>query len=319
MISSTESAVPAFTRLRLFLALSRTLHGGLDMAAPFLAALLWLGGFPSLSVGLIGAGTVFAGYTAVYALNDLLGYRLDRDKLRLQLGEDADGLSYLDAALMRHPLAQGALSFTEALAWTFFWAILAIIGAWMLNPLCVIVFAGASLLEALYCLLFKVTPLRTLVNGAVKTAGPLAAVLAVDPSPSPGLLALLLGCLLLWEVGGQNIPADWSDLETDRSLAARTIPVVFGTRIAARISLVSLAAALLTSLILFAVSPLAAPWWLIALIAGIGSFLLIAPAYRLLVRSRVEDAMHLFNRASLWPLSLLLAGLLGVLVSGISL
>jgi len=311
---STESAVPAFTRLRLFLALSRTLHGVLDMATPFLAALIWLGGFPSLSVGLIGAGTVFAGYTAVYALNDLLGYRLDRDKLRLQLGEDAEGLSYLDSALMRHPLAQGALSFGEALAWTLLWAFLAITGAWILNPLCVVVFAGASLLEALYCQLFRVTPLRTLVNGAVKTAGPLAAVLAVDPSPSPGLLALLLGCLLLWEVGGQNIPADWSDLETDRTLAAKTIPVVLGTRVAARISLASLAAALLTSLILFAVSPLAAPWWLIALIAGIGFFLLIVPAHRLLLHLRVGDAMHLFNRASLWPLSLLLTALLGVLV-----
>lgn len=315
MASSTQTAIPAFTRLRFFLALSRTLHGGLDMAAPFLAALIWLGGFPSLSVVLIGAGTVFAGYTAVYALNDLLGYRLDRDKLRLQLGEESEGLSYLDAALMRHPLAMGALSFGEALAWTLFWTLLAIIGAWMLNPLCVVVFAGASLLEALYCLLFKVTPLRTLVNGAVKTAGPLAAVLAVDPSPSPGLLALLLGCFLLWEVGGQNIPADWTDLETDRTLAARTIPVVFGTRAASRISLASLSAAMLTSLILFAVSPLAAPWWLIALIAGIGSFLLIVPARGLLLHSRVEDAMHLFNRASLWPLSLLLAALLGVLVS----
>lgn len=314
MSPSTESAVPAFTRLRLFLALSRTLHGGLDMAAPFLAALLWLGGLPSLRVGLIGAGTVFAGYTAVYALNDLMGYRLDREKLSLQLGENREALSYLDAALMRHPLAQGALSYGESLVWTLFWSFWAVLGAWVLNPLCVAVFAGASLLEALYCLLFKVTPLRALVNGAVKTAGPLAAVLAVDPSPSPGFLALLLGCFLLWEVGGQNIPADWSDLDTDRALSARTIPVVLGVKNAAGISLASLGAALLANLFLFALSRLTTPWWLMVLIAGIGCFLLLGPAYRLWLHSRIEDAMHLFNRASLWPLSLLLAALLGILV-----
>ncbi len=313
MADSIRSAFPALSRLRLFLALSRTLHGSLDMAAPFVGALLWLGGLPSLRVGLIGAGTIFAGYTAVYALNDLLGYRLDRDKLRLQLEEDEKELAYLDSALMRHPLAQGALSFGEALIWTLFWAFWAVVGAWTLNPLCVAVFAGASLLEALYCLLFKVTPLRALVNGAVKTAGPLAGVLAVDPSPSPGFLVLLLGCFLLWEVGGQNVPADWSDLNTDKSLAAKTIPVALGEKAAARISFLCLAGALLTSLILFAQSPLAAPWWILLLVAGISCLLLLVPAIRLVVYMRVEDAMHLFNRASLWPLSLLLALLIGIL------
>ena len=313
MADSILSALPVLSRLRLFLALSRTLHGVLDMAAPFVGAFLWLGGLPSLRVGLIGVGTIFAGYTAVYALNDLLGYRLDRDKLRLQFGKDRGDRAYLDAALMRHPLAQGALSFEEALLWTLFWAICAVIGAWILNPLCIAVFLGASLLEALYCQLFKVTPLRTLVNGAVKTAGPLAGVLAVDPSPSPTFLGLLLGCFLLWEVGGQNIPADWSDLETDRSLSARTIPVIFGKKTAARISQLTLAGAFLASLFLFALSPLAAPWWILLLVAGIGCLLLLVPAIRLALYIRIEDAVHLFNRASLWPLSLLLALLLGIL------
>jgi len=276
MATNFPDATTPLPRLRLFLALSRTLHGSLDMAAPFVGALLCLGGLPSLRVGIVGAITVFAGYTAVYALNDLVGFRLDRDKLRLQSHRDQDDPAYLDAALMRHPLAQGALSYGEALVWTLFWAVLAVIGAWTLNPLCVVVFAGAILLEILYCLLFKVTPLRTLVNGAVKTAGPLAGVLAVDPSPSAIFLALLLGCFLLWEVGGQNIPADWTDLDTDRSLAARTIPVVFGIKTAARISLASLAGAYALSLLLFALSPLAAPWWLVAALAVVGCLLLLA-------------------------------------------
>ena len=59
-------------RLKMFLALSRTPHGVIDMAAPALAALLCLGRFPSPAVTIVGLLTVFAGYTAVYALNDLV-------------------------------------------------------------------------------------------------------------------------------------------------------------------------------------------------------------------------------------------------------
>jgi 4-hydroxybenzoate polyprenyltransferase len=313
MAFRTQTVSPAVAKFRLFLALSRSVHGSLDMAAPFVGALLWLGGLPSLRVGLIGAGTIFAGYTAVYALNDLLGRGLDRDKLRLQFGEDREDPAYLDAVFMRHPLAQGALAFGESLAWTLFWALCAVIGAWILNPVCVAVFLGASLLEALYCRLFKVTPLRTLVNGAVKTAGPLAGVLAVDPSPSPAFLGLLLGSFLLWEVGGQNIPADWSDLETDRSLAARTIPVVYGKEAAAKISLISLGGAVLASPFLFALSPLATPWWILLAVAGLGCLQLLVPVIRLVLSLHQYDAMHLFNRASLWPPSLLLVILLGIL------
>ncbi|HAY38007.1 MAG TPA: hypothetical protein DCY53_00910, partial [Desulfobacteraceae bacterium] len=70
-------------KINLFWALSRTPHGILDMATPALGALLWLGRFPSLEVILIGLITTFAGYTAVYALNDVIDYRVDKEKLKL--------------------------------------------------------------------------------------------------------------------------------------------------------------------------------------------------------------------------------------------
>ena len=44
------------SRLKLFLALSRTPHGVLDLAAPSLSALLWLGTFPPAPV--MGLGPV---------------------------------------------------------------------------------------------------------------------------------------------------------------------------------------------------------------------------------------------------------------------
>ena len=304
-------AAVRLSRLRLFLALSRTLHGSLDMAAPLMAALLWLGGLPEPRVALLGAGTLFAGYTAVYALNDLIGRRLDRDKLQQQQQNSSDG-TYLDSALMRRPLAQEALSRKEALIWTVAWFLLAIAGAWILNPICVAIFLGAGSLEALYCLLVRVSPLRALVNGAVKTAGPMAAVLAVDPHPSLFFLALLFCSIFLWEVGGQNIPADWSDLETDRSLGAKTIPVALGIRPAAAISLVSLLLASILTLILFTVSPLSFSWWHLLPLAGAAVYCLLVPGVRLVLGLSSKDSVLLFNRASFWPLCLLLVALLGI-------
>jgi 4-hydroxybenzoate polyprenyltransferase len=61
-----------FARLKLFLALSRTPHGLLDLATPLLAALLWLGHLPPGDVTALGILGAFAGYTAVYALNDIV-------------------------------------------------------------------------------------------------------------------------------------------------------------------------------------------------------------------------------------------------------
>jgi len=52
------------------------------MTTPAFAALLWLGRLPSPTVILIGCLTTFAGYTAVYALNDVVGYASDRMKKR---------------------------------------------------------------------------------------------------------------------------------------------------------------------------------------------------------------------------------------------
>src|SRR3546814_6046745 len=46
-----------------------------------------------------------------------------------------------------------------------------------------------------------------------RSAGPIAAVFAVIPEPSWSGLLGLLAWLMLWEIGGQNIPADWNDIE----------------------------------------------------------------------------------------------------------
>ena len=298
----TEATDVLYSRLKLFLALSRTPHALLDLAVPAVAALLWLGTLPSLGVILLGVITVFAGYTAVYALNDVVDYQVDQEKMRHGGGENE---GYLDAIFVRHPLAQGMLTFPEAAWWVMAWAAVALFGAFILNPVCAYIFLGGCALEALYCRLLRLSHWRSLVSGVVKTLGGVAAVLAVDPDPSLFFLAVLFLWLFLWEIGGQNIPADWHDLEEDRKRQARTIPVVLGPKKASKIILTTLVASAVLGLFLLGTAPAALPFssQIMALIAGI--VLLLWPALKLYNSQVREDASQIFNKASYYPMAIL--------------
>ena len=293
----------ALQRLKLFFALSRTPHGLLDMATPALTALLWHGSIPSPRIILLGLITVFAGYTAVYALNDLVDSRVDRRKL--EQGGFRATENYLDAVLIRHPVAQGLLTFNQAVLWTIGWALLALVGAYLLNPICALIFLAACLLEAIYCLMWRTSHLRTLIMGVVKTSGAMAAVFAVDPGPSLPFLVLLFLWLFFWEIGGQNIPADWTDIKEDRALKATTIPLRLGLGRAKWICLSSLALAVALNAILLGLSRVETKLPLLALSAAAGLFLLLIPAYRLFKTRQRSQASILFNRASYYPLALL--------------
>ncbi|TAL95877.1 MAG: ubiquinone biosynthesis protein UbiA, partial [Rhodanobacter sp.] len=167
--------------MRRFLALSRSTHGVLDVALPGFAALLWLGTVPAWPVLALSLFTAVAGYTAIYALNDLVGVKADQEKFAVA-GINA-GYS-VEASALRYPLAQKLLSVRSGLAWFGFWYVLTLIGAWLINPPIVFVVLAAAVLEVAYCMLLKVTYWRTLVSGLVKSCGPVAAVFVVQPDPS---------------------------------------------------------------------------------------------------------------------------------------
>ena len=299
-------------RLKLFLALSRTPHGIIDIATPALAALLCLGHFPPFATTLLGLVTVFAGYTAVYALNDLVDYRTDIEKVRV--GGYGDGEDYLDGVLVRHPLAKGLLTLPEGLMWAGGWALVAMVGAWLLNPVCFYIFLAGGLLEAVYCLLWRVTPLRALINGIVKTLGAVAAVYAVNPQPSIIFIIVLSGWIFFWEIGGQNIPNDWTDIEEDRRFKARTIPVKLGLARAGLLALACLVAAFFFTFLLVWVSPLTFGFFHLIALAGLGVWLLLLPALRLVEANDRQQAMDLFNKASHFPLSVLVVVLVRLLL-----
>ena len=250
-----------------FFALSRTTHGILDLAAPAFSALLWFGGFPPLPVILLSLCTAFAGYTAIYALNDLVGITADREKFAG--GELNPGYS-VEASAQRYPLAQNLLSYKSGLLWMTAWFVLALIGSYLLNPVIIFILAAAAVFEIVYCLLLKVTYLRTLVSGLVKASGPTAAVFVVNADPSPYFLLLMFVWLLFWEIGGQNIPADWNDTVEDRRVNAKTIPIQFGVEKAGLIVVTTLTLTVFASGFLPLISPanLGLPYILASLLVG---------------------------------------------------
>ena len=297
--------------MRKFLALSRSTHGVLDIAMPGFAALLWLGHFPRWPVLLVALLTALAGYTALYALNDIIGVKVDRAKFA---GSGPNAGYSVEASDLRYPIAQGKLSLGRGIAWFVVWYAGALAGAWWLNPWLLPVVLAAPVLETIYCLLFKLSWWRVLVSGCVKALGPVAAVLAVIPEPSPAWLALMVAWLIAWEIGGQNIPADWNDVEEDRRVGARTIPLVFGPRIAGRVVLVALCVTVLLSLALPVMSPLALGWPYRLASLVIGGYLLLVPAVALLRSHEGRRAARLFDRASLYPLAQLVLILVFVLI-----
>ena len=299
-------------RLKLLLALSRTPHGVIDIANPALAALLCLGHFPSPAVTLLGLITVFAGYTAVYALNDLVDFRTDREKVRV--GGYGDGEDFLDGVLVRHPLAKGVLPLSAGILWAGGWGLVAMVGAWLLNPVCLYIFLAGGVLETVYCMLLRVTPLRTLINGIVKSLGAVAAVFAVQPDPSAVFLVILFGWIFFWEIGGQNIPNDWTDIEEDRRFNAKTIPVRLGLERAALLSGGCLVAAYFFTFLLMWRSPLSFGAVHLLAVAGLGVWLLLLPAMRLVAGGDRRQAMDLFNNASHFPLSILAVVLVRLLL-----
>ncbi|MFP4193485.1 MAG: UbiA family prenyltransferase [Desulfobacterales bacterium] len=290
-------------RIKLFLALSRTPHGLLDMAAPAFCVLVYLGGFPGPDVAGIGLLTAFSGYTAIYAFNDVIDYKSDREKYARPTASEK---GYLDSLMIRHPMARGMLPFNQGVFWAAGWAVVALIGAWLLNPVCALIFLLGAALETVYCLMWRVSPWRAVVSGFVKNMGAAAALFAVDPYPSVSFMALIFACLFFWEIGGQNIPADWTDIKEDLRLKAKTIPVRLGAQKSAALALICLLISVLFSVVLFFTS--FKDTGVIASLAAlaISSGLLIEPALRLYKNRRRDDAIALFNRASYYPASLLL-------------
>lgn len=296
--------------MKKFFALSRTTHGVLDLATPGFVALLWLGAFPQWWVILLSIFTAFAAYTAIYALNDLVGIAVDKEKFS---GGINAGYS-VEASDMRYPLAQNVLSYRSGLLWFAGWFAAALVCSYFLNPVIDIILIAAAVLEVIYVLLLKVTYLRTFVSGLVKSSGPIAAIYVVDPNPSIQMVMLILAWVFVWEIGGQNVPADWNDTVEDKRVNAKTIPLHFGTKTAGLIVVVTLLLTVVISLFLPLASPLTLGWPYLLATAAAGAYLLLRPALELAKIQEGRQAAALFDSASYYPMAQLAIAALFVIL-----
>jgi 4-hydroxybenzoate polyprenyltransferase len=106
-----------------------------------------------------------------------------------------------------------------------------------------------------------------------------------------------------WEIGGRNIVNDWSDVDEDVHLGIKTVPVIYGHKVAGRLILIFLLITFVCSLTVACFVPLNWIYLLGALIEG--WYALLNPVIRLLKNPVPEVAITLFNRASLYPLVML--------------
>jgi 4-hydroxybenzoate polyprenyltransferase len=317
MNRAVDSALDCGTRAsinwKLLLGLSRTPHGVLDMATPAMAALLWLGHFPAASTVIVGLITAFAGYTAVYALNDIVDCRVDVE--RLSIGEGSGALFDVDAIMAPHPIARGLLPFKIGFIWMLFWAVVALTGAWWLNPVCALIFMISASLETLYCKLLRITHLKIIPSAIVKATGGLAGVYAVDPNPSPAFVALIFLWLAAWEVGGQNIANDFVDMNDDAKVSAKTTITVVGIHESVFIMIVAVS---------LAVCAAVAAYWLargdlgVIYVPGaalLGWILLLEPVRGVYRDPGPKTAAALFNKASYMPAAFLILSIISIAFS----
>jgi 4-hydroxybenzoate polyprenyltransferase len=128
--------------------------------------------------------------------------------------------------------------------------------------------------------MWNISPSRTLISGVVKTAGPIAAVFAVDPNPSMPYLMVLFLLMFFWEIGGQNVPNDWSDIEEDTRFQAQTVPIRLGLEQANVIIFGSIILTIILSGILLVLSNVAFGFPFILAFAFVGLYFLLLPTIK---------------------------------------
>jgi len=86
---------------------------------------------PALTI-ILGLLAAFAGYTAVFALNDVIDFKDDRRNMaRYRVDRESFDI---DSLGQRHPMAQGSLSYGAGVAWVAFWGLLSLVLAFRLRP-----------------------------------------------------------------------------------------------------------------------------------------------------------------------------------------
>jgi 4-hydroxybenzoate polyprenyltransferase len=281
--------------LLLLLDLARSRSALLSLGEPALGALLAAGGLPSARVILLGLLAATAGYFCVYALNDLLDLRADRQEIELASGHPQEcrpEVTHIDITTLRHPVAAGALPLWAAVLWVVALGVVGLVAAYLLRPLCAWLFLGCAALQIIYCSLRRRTWLKVVPAGLMVGAGGLAGWFAAGDL-SWGTFAFFM-LLVLWEIADATSQTTWpmwsTTLGGNPTLASVRGPAVATRAIVAGAALMPVVAML---------QP--APWPGRLLLAVAALLTMTCPALIMQRRPRPGAAQRYFNRASIYP------------------
>lgn len=281
----------------LFFDLSRSYQSLLSLSQPLLGAIIALKGFPGPRVFILGLIAATAGYLAVFALNDVLDHKVDSQSIKS--GKAERDKHDIGVTVFKHPLARGDLSLAASLMWVIGMGSVSSVTAYLLNPLCLWLFLGCVALEIAYCSMRSISWLKTVPTGAMVGMGGLAGWAAVAPLTRESFYFFLF--LAFWEIAGRNLANDLADADSDRKVGLKTVATVFGNRVS---SIAILIGAIITVALTLTlpISPLAIA---VELVVGIWS--MGAPAVSLARSPSGLQASSYFNRASLFPMLVLIA------------
>lgn len=166
-------------------------------------------------------------------------------------------------------IPRGAMSRAEAAAFIVVSTAVFIFAAWRLNPICLALSPVALGIVFWYSLAKRFTSYTQLFLGLAMAVAPVGGWLAVGGRGGwePWLLAAAIGT---W-VGGFDVLYACQDLEVDRRLGLRSIPVRFGVPASLLISRVMHVVTLVCFVALAWVTPL--PWFYFAGVALVGALL----------------------------------------------
>lgn len=183
-------------------------------ALPFAGtgAVLAAQGLPTLRQGFWILLAMVGARTAAMALNRLIDAEIDRQNPRTR-----------DRAIPAGLLGKGSVGFGALGA-----ALLLLLAAWQLNPLCFALALPALVLLTGYSYCKRFTALSHVVLGLCLAAAPVGAWIAITGTVAAP--ALLLGLAVLCWVAGFDILYALQDMEFDRRVGLHSIPARFGVR-----------------------------------------------------------------------------------------
>ena len=283
-------------KLLLLLDFARSRSAFLSLGEPALGALIAYAAIPSGRVILLGLLAATAGYLCVYALNDLLDLRADRQEIQLSSKHPEDwdpDVPHLDIMTLRHPVAAGALPLWAGVVWVAGLGLVGLTAAYLLRPLCAWLFILCALLQVLYCSLRRRTWLKVVPAGVMVSVGGLAGWFAVGKAGWGAAAFFFL--LLFWEIFGRNLSNDLADVEHDRLVGITTLAATHTPSTA----IVTILWGALLMPVVALLQP--SPWPTRVILAVIGLATMTGPALSLNQRRDGGSAQRYFNTASLFP------------------